>query len=351
MKIVVLSGGLSPERDVSLSSGCLIANALMDAGYEVALADVYMGLDIPNTNPDTLFLSKEEGIRHEHHIPDKIPDLEELIASNQGRTELIGENILALCKMSDVVFLALHGSMGENGQLQAVLDCWQIPYTGTGYAGCLLAMDKDLSKKLLKAEGVPTAPWITEEAAEITPEKITNSIDFPCVVKPISNGSSIGVSFASCQEELSSALSLATEKIASFGSGKVLVEKMIKGREFSVGILENTALPVIEIIPKEGFYDYKNKYQQGLTNECCPADLPEPLREKVQLLALKVHKTLHLGSYSRIDFILDEANEFICLEANTLPGMTPMSLLPQEAKAAGISYEDLCKKIALLGVR
>lgn len=349
MKIVVLSGGLSPERDVSLSSGCLIANALMDAGYEVALADVYQGIEIPKTNPDTLFLRKENGIRHEHHIPDNIPDLEKLIASNHGRTELIGVNILALCKLSDVVFIALHGSMGENGQLQAVLDCCQIPYTGTGYAGCLLAMDKDLSKKLLKQEGIPTAPWITEEAAEITPEKITTTIGFPCVVKPVSNGSSIGVSFAYCEEELTSALSLATEKIASFGSGKVLVEKMIKGREFSVGILENTALPVIEIIPKEGFYDYKNKYQQGLTNECCPADLSEPLREKVQLLALRVHNALHLGSYSRIDFILDEANEFICLEANTLPGMTPMSLLPQEAKAAGISYEELCQKIALLG--
>jgi len=351
MKIVVLSGGLSPERDVSLSSGCLIANALMDSGYEVALADVYKGINLSNANLDSLFLRKEDGKRHEYHIPDKIPDLEELIANNHGRTELIGENILAMCKLSDVVFIALHGSMGENGQLQAVFDCYQIPYTGTGYAGCLLAMDKDLSKRLLKQEGIPTAPWITEAAAEITPEKVKNSIGFPCVVKPVSNGSSIGVSFASSEEDLTTALHLATEKIAAFGSGKVLVEKMIKGREFSVGVLENTALPVIEIIPKEGFYDYKNKYQQGLTNECCPADLSELLREKVQSLALKVHKTLQLGSYSRIDFILGEDNEFICLEANTLPGMTPISLLPQEAKAAGITYEELCRKIALLGVR
>lgn len=350
MKIVILSGGLSPERDVSLSSGCLIANALLNSGYEVVLADVYMGVKIPENGLKSLFLKKEDAKIHEYHIPDKIPDLEKLIAVNHGRTELIGENILALCKLADVVFIALHGSMGENGQLQAVLDCSKIPYTGTGYPGCLLAMDKDISKRLLCQEHIPTAPWIIDKSSEITPKKITATIGFPCVVKPVSNGSSIGVSFANTEEELAAALSLATEKIASLGSAEVLIEKMVKGREFSVGILDGIALPVIEIIPKEGFYDYKNKYQQGFTTECCPANLPIILTEKVQSLAVKVHKILHLGSYSRIDFILDQNNDFICLEANTLPGMTPMSLLPQEAKAIGISYEELCKKIALLAL-
>ncbi len=349
MKIVVLAGGLSPERDVSLSSGSLIANALMASGHAVVLADVYEGVKTDENNLSGLFITKEDNHQFSYQIPDTVPDLEALVAKNNGRKELIGENILSLCKMADVVFIALHGSMGENGQLQAVLDCNGISYTGTGYTGCLLAMDKDITKRLLCHAGIPTAPWIIEEADEITPEKITDTIGFPCVIKPVSNGSSIGVSLVYTYEELAASLSLATDKLSSFGSKKIIAEKLIKGREFSVGILEDRALPVIEIIPKEGFYDYKNKYQQGLTTECCPANLSDDLAEKVQSLALSVHKALHLGSYSRVDFILSEKEkEFYCLEANTLPGMTPVSLLPQEAKAAGISYETLCEKIALL---
>ncbi|SHO54105.1 D-alanine--D-alanine ligase family protein [Anaerocolumna xylanovorans] len=350
MKILVLAGGLSPERDVSLSSGSLIANALMVSGHAVALADVYEGIKAGAEELPGLFLTKEDNHRYEYLIPDTVPDLEALVSKNNGRKELIGANILSLCKIADVVFIALHGSMGENGQLQAVLDCHGISYTGTGYTGCLLAMDKDITKRLLCHEGILTAPWITDDAANITPEKIIAAIGFPCVVKPISNGSSIGISFARNAEELSSALTLATEKLSSFGSKKVLVEKLIKGREFSVGILEEKALPVIEIIPKEGFYDYKNKYQQGLTTECCPAVLSEELTKKAQSLALSVHKTLHLGTYSRVDFILSGDGEFFCLEANTLPGMTPVSLLPQEAKADGISYEELCESIAKLAL-
>lgn len=350
MKIVVLSGGLSPERDVSLSSGSLIANALMDSGHKVVLADVYKGVQIPEDGMESLFKGNESGQRYEYRIPEKVPDLEELVRSNFGRKELIGENILPLCQAADVVFIALHGSMGENGQLQAVLDCSGITYTGTGYTGCLLAMDKDITKRLLCQEGVPTAPWITDDVIALTPQRIQGTLGFPCVVKPLCNGSSIGVSFALSEKELAPALALATEKLASFGSKKVLIEKMVKGREFSVGILDGTALPVIEIIPKEGFYDYKNKYQQGLTKECCPAELPEVLTKQVQSLALKTHNILHLGAYSRIDFILGEDGEFVCLEANTLPGMTPVSLLPQEAKAAGISYEELCEKIAFLAL-
>lgn len=348
MKVVVLSGGLSPERDVSLSSGCMIANALLDSGYEVVLADVYQGIRQTGEDLKTLFVKKEDGIKYEYLIPDTVPDLEALVKSNNGRKELIGENILPLCQAADIVFIALHGSMGENGQLQAVLDCYGIAYTGTGYAGCLLAMDKDITKRLLVQEAISTAPWITDDVGEITSRRIKEAIGFPCVVKPLCNGSSIGVSFAANDKELTLALCLATDKLSSFGSRKVLIEALIKGREFSVGILNGNALPVIEIIPKEGFYDYKNKYQQGLTTECCPARLPEVLTKKVQSLALKVHDTLHLGTYSRIDFILNDMEEFICLEANTLPGMTPLSLLPQEAKAAGISYEELCKNIVQL---
>lgn len=350
MKIIVLAGGLSPERDVSLSSGSLIANALMASGHAVVLADVYEGIHAGEKELSGLFLTKEDKHKYEYCIPDTVPDLEELVRKNNGRKELIGNNILPLCKLADVVFIALHGSMGENGQLQAVLDCNGIPYTGTGYTGCLLAMDKDITKKLLCQEGIPTAAWLTEDTRELTPQKIKDTVGFPCVVKPICNGSSIGVSFAYTEEELTPALSLASNKLSSFGFKKVLVEKLIKGREFSVGILEGKALPVIEIIPKEGFYDYKNKYQQGLTIECCPAALSEEFTKKVQTLALSAHKALHLGTYSRVDFILSEEGEFVCLEANTLPGMTPVSLLPQEAKAAGISYEKLCEQIARLAI-
>ncbi len=361
MKIVVLAGGLSPERDVSLSSGSLIANSLMESGHEVLLLDVYEGADTGLNDFNLLFSKPGEGKGYEYPVPEKEPDLEEIRKRNNGQLALIGKNVLEICKLANVVFIALHGSMGENGQIQATFDNFNIKYTGTGYIGSLLAMDKDITKKLLAQAGIPTADWILYDIKDyeklhnynkinsyntinnyntINCNTIIDKIGFPCVIKPCSCGSSVGVSMVNNKEELKKALQYAARY-----EDNVLVEKMIKGREFSVGILGKEALPVIEIIPSQGFYDYKNKYQSGFTKEVCPAELSSQFTHKIQKRALQVHKALRLGDYSRIDFILDENGEFICLEANTLPGMTPTSLIPREAVSKGISYRELCDRI------
>lgn len=282
-------------------------------------------------------------------MPEKEPDLEEIRRRNGNPASLIGPNVLKMCQLSDVVFIALHGAMGENGQLQAIFDTLGVKYTGTGYIGSLLGMDKDLSKKLMRYAGIPTADWtiIHREKGhdEFSPGYILDTIGLPCVVKPCSAGSSIGVSIVHNRTELQNAL-----EYASGVENSILIEKMVAGREFSVGILDGIALPVIEIIPVQGFYDYTNKYQAGAATEICPANLSENDTKRVQQLALKVHRELRLGTYSRIDFMLSAEGEFICLEANTLPGMTPTSLLPQEALAVGISYVELCDRIVRLAL-
>jgi D-alanine-D-alanine ligase len=339
MKIVVLAGGLSPERDVSLSSGSLIANSLISSDHKVVLVDVYNG--IPNEeNLESLFRSD---IKYSYEVSPVEPDLEEIRRKNNNRKELIGVNVLELCSIADVVFIALHGAMGENGQLQATLDNYGIKYTGSNYDGCLLAMDKDLTKRLLVSAKLPTAEWVLIDTAV---DSIPENIKFPSFIKPCSCGSSVGVFPVNNIEEL---------KLAINNSKKyermLIAENRIVGREFSVGILNNEALPVIEIIPASEFYDYKGKYQKGLATEICPAQLSEKLTKKVQEYALKVHNVLRLGAYSRIDFILNEDEEFICLEANSLPGMTPISLFPQEAAAAGIDYKKLCEKMVELALK
>lgn len=338
MKIVVLAGGLSPERDVSLSSGSLIANALLDNGHEVLLWDVYKSVE-PRDSYDDLFYKPGRGQRFSYTVPESEPDLEAIKKEFGNGDALIGENVDKMCKQADLVFIALHGAIGENGQLQAMFDVLGIRYTGTRYIGSLLAMDKDLSKKLMAANGIKTPEW-----AVISPHDKGASIpmEYPFVVKPCSCGSSIGVTIVRNDGEFHKAL-----EAAGIYDDKIIIEQYIEGREFSVGILDNKALPVIEIIPRSGFYDYKNKYQKGLTEEICPARLSSELTERVQEIALKVHNVLRLGYYSRIDFRMDNNDEFYCLEANTLPGMTPTSLLPQEALAVGISYNELCEKIAM----
>lgn len=343
MNIAVLAGGLSPERDVSLSSGALIAASLIRSGHRVALADVYEGI---NDGCDVSELFSDIAPKP-YKVESKEPDLEAIIEKNGGRRVLIGPRVLELCSAADVVFIALHGAMGENGQLQALLDIYNIKYTGTDYDGSLLAMDKELTKKLISAEGVPTAQGICASPEELDLERVLREVGLPCVVKPCDCGSSVGVSVVKSEDELTSALELAR----GFGT-RIIVEKMIKGREFSVGILDGEALPAIEIIPKAGFYDYKNKYQGGMTVEVCPADLTEDQAKAAAETAQKVFSILRLRGYSRIDLMLDESNGvFYCLEANTLPGMTPTSLLPQEAAAVGIGYDELCERIAKLALK
>ena len=334
MNIAVLAGGYSHERDVSLTSASLISNALIDEGHKICLCDVYLGCDIKDK--EVMFTDTKTEI---HKIENSVPDLDALKAQSGNGDALIGKNVIELCKMADVVFLALHGSMGENGQLQATLDNFGIKYTGSGYVGSLLAMDKDITKKLFKFSGVVTPEWIRcERDANI--DEIIEKIGFPCVVKPTSSGSSVGISLVADKEELVRALDVAVKYEDS-----IIVEKQIIGREFTVGVLDGEVLPVIEIIPTEGFYDYENKYQAGKTKEICPAQISESLKEKLSEQTLLAFKTLRLSGYARFDFLADENENTYCLEANTLPGMTPTSLLPQMAAAVGISYGKLCTKI------
>lgn len=336
MKIVVLAGGLSPERDVSLSSGALIANALIDMQHEVMLLDLYLG----KKNPDIAagWQNSATGVRFSYQISPTEPNLTLLKAASGNGEKLIGDEVLMLCREADLVFLALHGAAGENGQLQALLDLYAVPYTGSGYVGSLLAMDKDLSKQIMREHGIPTPAW---RRIELEKTSDFSFVCYPCVVKPCSCGSSVGVTIAEDVAEFAAAIEYAKQYESA-----VLIEEKIEGREFSVGVLDGKALPVIEIRPKSGFYDYANKYQKGRADEICPAEIRDEIRELLQTSAVHVHQALRLGFYSRIDFIVDAAGKAWCLEANTLPGMTPTSLLPQEAAAAGIGYNELCDKIA-----
>lgn len=345
MKIVVLAGGISPERDVSLCSASLISNVLLQKGHEVAFVDVYVGF----SNGEFLenaFVTKESGKKFSYSVPETEPDLEALIAENGGRRELIGPGVLEICKMADAVFLGCHGGMGENGQLQAVLDCINVPYTGSDYIGCALAMDKSMSKTLFATHNIATPEWLIFDPSKDSLDLVRTKIGFPCAVKPIGCGSSCGVSLVHNEAEWELAI-----KYTKKYENTCLIEKMVSGREFSIGVLNGKALPIIEIKPKQGFYDYKNKYQANATEEICPAELSPEKTKEAQELALAVHQVLRLGNYSRVDFILSEKdNKFYCLEANNLPGMTPNSLLPQEARAIGISYEDLCEQLVLSAV-
>lgn len=336
MKIAVLAGGLSPERDVSLTSGSLIANALKRKGHRVAFADVYLGCEVKD-DIEQMFTNEQTKI---YSVSEKEPDLLKLKTESGNGEALVGPNIVELCKCADVVFLALHGAMGENGQLQAFLDCCGIKYTGTGYVGSLLAMDKDLTKQLFVERGIPTPQSITFTASDYNEERLIDEIGLPCVVKPCSCGSSVGVSVVQNRSELKCAID------AAFAfEDRVLVEKKIEGREMTVGILQGKTLPPVEIIPKSGFYDYKNKYQSNMTEEICPANVTEEEKELLSKTALDAARVLRLGSYCRADFILSNGIPY-CLEVNTLPGMTPLSLLPREANAAGIDYDSLCEIIA-----
>ena len=262
MKIVVLAGGLSDERDVSLTSGSLVANALTKNGHDVILVDIYKGIENIK-DIDILFKEKK---KYKYNTSEKIPNLKIIKENNNNQENLIGKNIIEVCKKADIVFLALHGSIGENGKIQALFDLYNIKYTGSGYKGSMLAMDKEISKRLFKEDNIKTADYYIYGD--------NKSISFPLVIKPCNNGSSIGVSIANNNKEFD----LALNKLKNC-KDKILVEKYIKGREFSVGIIENNVLPPIEIIPSKGFYDYKNKYQKGYTKEICPANISEKLEK------------------------------------------------------------------------
>lgn len=334
MKIVVLAGGLSSERDVSLSSGSMVYQALKKNGHQVIMLDVYLGYEGSTEGifeKDTDWAAKVTG------VSEKNPDLETVKAMRKdGGRSFFGPNVISLCQEADVVFMALHGEHGENGKVQAAFDLMGIRYTGTDYVSSAICMDKGLTKEMFALYHVPTPAGVKLKKGETDAQ----TVPFPCVVKACCGGSSVGVSIARNQEEYEAA------KEEAFRYDKeVVIEQYIKGREFSVGVMEGTALPVIEIAPLQGFYDYKNKYQAGSTVETCPAELSQDKTKEMQHYAEEAFRVLRLKNYARMDFMMSEEGEIFCLEANTLPGMTPTSLLPQEAAAVGIDFGQLCEKI------
>lgn len=339
MKIVVLAGGLSPERNVSLSSGVMVAEALRSRGHRVALVDLYFGLENWEGTPEEVYdaPAPEKWRRVDHTAP----DLEAVKAKRKWKSESqFGPGVLELCAGADAVFLALHGACGEDGRVQAALDLMGIPYTGSGHLGSAIAMDKDLTKRVVAPLGVKTPAWMLVESDGMDIDAVCAQAKLPCVVKPDDSGSSIGVSIANDEAELRAAL-----KAAANEGSRILIEQYICGREVQIGILGDKALPSIEIIPAEGFYDYRNKYQPGAAREITPAEIPAETEQRLADAALTVFHALNLSAYSRADFILDAEGELWFLEINTLPGMTPTSLVPQEAAAVGISYSELCEQI------
>lgn len=333
MNIIVLAGGISTEREVSIVTGSKVCEALRQRGHEAAILDVYFG----TKTPEKVFTENydlEEAINEIHEYSKTVEDVK------KNRKVFWGEHVIELCQKADMVFMALHGENGENGKVQASFDLFGVRYTGTGYLGSALAMDKGLSKNMFVQNGVPTPKGLTLKKSEDTAKVKEQDMTFPCIVKPACGGSSIGVVIVQKEEDLDEAL-----KEAFSYEDEVVIEQFIKGREFSVGVVQGQAYPIIEIVPKTGFYDYKNKYQAGATDEYCPAHVSPEVTKKMQDCAVEAAKALFLDKYCRIDFMMDENENIYCLEANTLPGMTPTSLLPQEAAVLGMDYGTLCEKL------
>ena len=338
MKIVVLAGGISTERDVSLVTGRDVYKALRENGHQVVLLDVYLGCDM---DADTVFDSDTDWAAKVAPVSETTPDIGEIMALRAGEREFFGPNVITICQAADIVFMALHGDCGENGKIQAAFDLMGIRYTGTDSLSSAIAMDKDISKQLFRMNNVPTpdSHMLCGADDDYQPK-------YPCVVKICNGGSSVGVYIANNESEYKSAV----EDAFRYES-KVIVEEYISGREFTCGVIEGVALPVVEIAPKSGFYDYRSKYQAGATVETCPAQIDDAITARIQEEAVRACDALGIRTYARIDFMMNDRQDIYCLEANTLPGMTPTSLIPQEAAAIGKSYNELCEWIIEISMR
>ena len=330
MKIAVLFGGMSEERDVSIASAAQVIPALRSLGHEVVAVDTATGR-VSGPAEQRLLTSG---------IGPQPPSGSALAGIKRGAPALVAE--AADMRGVDVVFLALHGGAGEDGRIQAVLDLAGLPYTGSNHIASATAMDKDLSKRLFRAAGVPTADW---RMAPVAAQEVA-ALGWPVVVKPNKQGSTVGLSVVRSPDALSAAVTLAQRY-----DDEVMVERFIPGRELTVGVLEGHALPIGEIIAPGEVFDYQAKYQSGGAREIFPADLSPDISSRVQELALRAHAALKLGAYSRIDFRMDGRGAIWCLEANTLPGMTAASLLPQAARAAGIGFPELVERICKSAIR
>ncbi len=341
MKIIVLAGGLSTERDVSLASAAGICKTLIENGHDAFLLDVFLGLEDAPENLEDVFTLPGHGLEIAGNIASTEPDLDAVKASRPDQSDcFFGPNVIDLCRLADITFMGLHGGEGENGKVQAAFDLLGIRYTGPNSLGCAVAMDKGFTKQVFQESGVSTPAGICLYKTQADTPLEAFGLSLPVVVKPCSGGSSIGVYIVHTEDEYREALSNSFRY-----EDEVIVETFIKGREFACGVIDNRALPPIEIIPKTGFFDYANKYQAGATREVCPADISDEIAEQMKELTLKAFHALKLDVYSRADFILDADDNLYCLEMNTLPGMTAASLLPKEAKAEGIEYGELCEMI------
>ncbi len=327
MRIAVLLGGDSDERDVSLVSGCQVADALRQGGHDVVCLDPVKGV-IKELGERIILKSGVQALPPDEFVGDGAVSATDLLQHEE-------------ITRADVVFPALHGGMGEDGTLQALLDVAGIRYTGSGMLGCALSMDKDVTKRILRDAGIPTPDWLVSPTAD----QIMERLGVPIIRKPVAGGSSVRLSLLQVALEVVAAVS---EDAAAPSS--MMYEAYVEGREFTVGILGDRALPVGEIVSEHELFDYECKYQGGMAEEIFPADIPVRLAETLQGQALEVHRLLRLRDFSRVDFMVDKLGGVWCLEANALPGLTGNSLLPKAARAGGISFPALCDEIVRMAV-
>lgn len=329
-QVTVLLGGISPERYISFRSGWAVAQALRSLGYRVRCIDPALGA--------------EGVIEQLPSIPSKAPSSDELAAFDPRR--YIACAMSPHLAESDCAVNMLHGPYGEDGVMQTLLELCGIPYIGSDALACRLAMDKARAKLLFAARGIPTPAWITferntsldHELLEELREQFYNGM----VVKPNCGGSTVGVSIVTSGnlDDIESAIEQAWEYDRT-----ALLEAYIPGRELTVAIASDRPLPIIEIVPRDGFYDYAHKYIAGMTDYIVPAELDETLAEFIATLAHEAHRVLGCSGITRVDFRLDDDNQPWCLEVNTIPGMTETSLVPKAAAAIGISFEELCRTL------
>ncbi len=343
MRITVLLGGTSSERDVSLASGLRVAQALRSLGHTVTAVDTVHGA----------LTASDEAAMLASGVMRTLPPEQEALVRMSATALPATVRAMPRPDETDVVFLGLHGGQGEDGTIQALLDLTGVPYTGSGPLASALAMDKDLSKRLLKDAGVPTPSWwmarVEDDEAWRTAayaDAAVAAIGMPLIVKPSKQGSTVGLSLVKSADALGPAIAEAFRY-----DDEVMIEQFIAGRELTVGVLGDQVLPVGEIIPKHEIYDYECKYTAGMATEVFPAALTDAERIEVQRLALVAFRALKLRGYARIDFRMATDGTFQCLEANTLPGMTELSLIPQAAAAAGIPFPALCERIVQLALR
>jgi D-alanine-D-alanine ligase len=338
MRIAVLMGGTSPEREISIRTGGGVGRALLKLGHEVVLLDTGTGKLL------------QGGELHAALGSPAGPAALAPVSVPPGSAGMgLDPFVHGLSRDVELVFVALHGGDGENGTLQALLDLARVPYTGSGVLASALAMDKAISKRIFVHEAVPTPEWVERWAPEDpaqpwNPELEDEEIDrlggFPVIVKPNDQGSTVGITVATSRAELRASLHTARR----FGR-LALIERYIPGREVTVSVLDDRALPVVEIIPEGGFYDYEHKYTAGASRYECPARLSPEAAERLLGLGLRACRALRTRGVARVDFRIDEEGTPFCLEVNTVPGMTETSLVPKAAAAAGMSYEDLVRAI------